>query len=490
MVTATTSPRALAIGMFAMLFATYAYFYQGGGWNENSRMDLVRALVEDRTLAIDRYAENTGDKARFGDHYYSDKAPGTSFLGAPVYALLTIARPLFSTEHDFLVLASWLVTALVVGGATALAGALLYRLGRDLGATDRGALAAAASYGLGTTAFPLSTMLIGHQVAAATLFGTFVLLRQDRERHSPTRSFAAGLLATAAIGVEFPTALCAPLFLAYHASGPERARRVKTFLLGCTLPVLIVGAYLTLAFGSPFQVGYGLLSNPTARSGMLAHGLFGVTYPKPGVLLELVWGRYRGLLPYSPILLLAGAGFFRRVHSRERALAASVAITYLLFVSSYEWWEGGSSFGSRHLGPMLPFLCLPLTWMMDARPKLGAALAVASIGFMTVVTSVQPKPSDQIRDPFFGAIWPAFIRGHIAANNICPVTGRASEPGHRPFLRTASHDAFNAGMFLRARGKRTLAPLFAIWLASLYGFAQATSRRSSSDEALTRPEAP
>ena len=71
----------------AFVFFSYAYFYGGGGWNQDSRFDLVRAIVEQRTLRIDRYQDNTGDKAFFDGHYYSDKAPGTALLASPFVAL-------------------------------------------------------------------------------------------------------------------------------------------------------------------------------------------------------------------------------------------------------------------------------------------------------------------------------------------------------------------------------------------------------------------
>ena len=58
------------------LFVSYAYFYQAGGWNQNSRFDLVRAVVGQRTLRIDAFQQNTGDKAFYRRHWYSDKAPG------------------------------------------------------------------------------------------------------------------------------------------------------------------------------------------------------------------------------------------------------------------------------------------------------------------------------------------------------------------------------------------------------------------------------
>src|SRR5438552_15452015 len=80
-----------ALLIFVVTFVSYAYFYEGGGWSQNSRFDLVRAIVEQGTLRIDAYHENTQDKAYYQGHYYSDKAPGLALLAVPVAA---IARPL------------------------------------------------------------------------------------------------------------------------------------------------------------------------------------------------------------------------------------------------------------------------------------------------------------------------------------------------------------------------------------------------------------
>jgi hypothetical protein len=76
----------LAWLVFIVLFLTYAYFSFDPGWNGWSRMDLTRALVEDRTTRIDRFHNNTGDKSYFRGHYYSDKDPGLSLLAVPAYA--------------------------------------------------------------------------------------------------------------------------------------------------------------------------------------------------------------------------------------------------------------------------------------------------------------------------------------------------------------------------------------------------------------------
>ena len=78
--------------LFVLLFVSFAYFYQAGGWNQNSRFDLVRAITNEHTLNIDPFSHSTGDKAFFEGHYYSDKAPGLALTAVPLVAARA-ARP-------------------------------------------------------------------------------------------------------------------------------------------------------------------------------------------------------------------------------------------------------------------------------------------------------------------------------------------------------------------------------------------------------------
>jgi hypothetical protein len=486
----------LAWGVFALLFVSYAFFYQGGGWNENSRFDLVRAIVDHHTLAIDAYHHNTGDKARFGDHYYSDKAPGLSLVAVPIYAILRLFRPLFWTEHGFVVIASYWVTVLTVGAAGAAAGALVYRAGRKLGATPLGAVLAAAGYGLGTIAFPLSTMLFGHQLAAFLLFLGFLWAWECKDEPVRWKAVCVPLVLGAAVLVELPTAPAAVGLAAYHA-GFKPTRRTLLFAGLAALPVLALGAYFAAAFDSPLRVGYQWLADPSSRDEMRTRGIVGLTYPHISVIAELLMGRFRGLLPYSPILLLAVPGYLialsEKVQTdgapepvlRERRRAAKVAIGvtcyFLLFVSSYAWWQGGSSFGSRHLAPMLPFFALPVALVASRRPGLSTALLMPSVAVMMIVTSVQPKVNDRLQNPFWAGLLPAFSRGVVAANDVCPAIGRIGAEPHRSLVRTARYDAFNLGMLLGGRGPRSLAPLLALWLASAWALAR-TARKEPDDE--------
>lgn len=51
--------RLRALLLFSVIFVSYAYFYEGAGWNQNSRLDMVRAIVEQGTLRIDAFHEDT-----------------------------------------------------------------------------------------------------------------------------------------------------------------------------------------------------------------------------------------------------------------------------------------------------------------------------------------------------------------------------------------------------------------------------------------------
>jgi len=76
-------------GLFIFLIVFLSIIYTFPCWadpNQNSRLDMAFAVVEDGSFQIDRFVWNTVDYAKVGDHYYSDKAPGTALLGIPIYA--------------------------------------------------------------------------------------------------------------------------------------------------------------------------------------------------------------------------------------------------------------------------------------------------------------------------------------------------------------------------------------------------------------------
>jgi hypothetical protein len=52
--------RRIAWLLFAAAFLSFAYFHQGGGWNQNVRFAMVRSIVEEGKFSIDSYLVYAG----------------------------------------------------------------------------------------------------------------------------------------------------------------------------------------------------------------------------------------------------------------------------------------------------------------------------------------------------------------------------------------------------------------------------------------------
>ncbi len=465
-------PRASQALLFVMLLGSYAYFFQGGGWNESSRLDLARAISERRTLAIDAYHLNTFDKSRRGDHFYSDKAPGIGVLGAPIHAVVRALRAPATdrqAEHGLVVASLYVMTVILSGAATAGTGVLVFRLALRNSGDARAALIAALGYGLGTLAFPIATVLFSHALATFLIFLAACWLMEDPE--GGWRSVAAGLAGALAVVCEYPALpALGVLALAALGRGKTGRRRLARFAIGGAAPALVLLVYLAIAFGNPFRVGYQMLADPASAQSMATAGFIGMSWPSVGVMGKLLFSNYRGLFYYCPVLLLGVLGMLwaARCGPARRPVLVSLGmgVYFVLFVSSYAWWEGGSSFGSRHLAPMLPFLCWPMAFIAVHVGWLVGAVATISTLIALVITSVQPKPASHLHNPFFDELLPAFRDGKLARNNVCPLYSDPAPPEHRAVVVDAdgeAHDAWNIGQRLGLAGLGSLLPLLVFW---------------------------
>src|SRR3954451_3997849 len=84
--------RRISEWLFLLTFATYAFFHGGGGWNQNSQLDLTRAIAERHTFRVNAYLGNTGDVSFANQHVYSNKSPALSWIAAAPYAVLAAAE--------------------------------------------------------------------------------------------------------------------------------------------------------------------------------------------------------------------------------------------------------------------------------------------------------------------------------------------------------------------------------------------------------------
>ncbi|MEA2398557.1 MAG: hypothetical protein QOK25_2113, partial [Thermoleophilaceae bacterium] len=154
--------------------------------------------------------------------------------------------------------------------------------------------------------------------------------------------------------------------------------------------VIPLAVYNQLAFGSVFHVGYADV--PNQRS-----GFFGVTVPKPGVALQLLFSSH-GLLVLAPVVGLGVAGtvlLHKRGFRHEAAVVAAVALGFLAYSSGYFLPFGGAVPASRFLIATLPFLCFPLALAYRRWPGPTIGLAAASIVALGIPTITRPLPGGE-----------------------------------------------------------------------------------------------
>jgi hypothetical protein len=126
----------------------------------------------DGSLRIDRYASQTGDKALYGGHVYSDKAPGISFLAVPTVGVMRLSRG--ARRPVALGRLLW-IARLLTGGIAYLVAIVLLRFGAEQ-LRPRAGDRVGVAFGLGTLALPLAATTVGHVAAGALAFGAFLLV--------------------------------------------------------------------------------------------------------------------------------------------------------------------------------------------------------------------------------------------------------------------------------------------------------------------------
>ena len=369
--TARTRHTLAAVGI---VFVALSFAY-GAGWPDVSRLALTQSVAYDGTLRIDRFAPQTQDRADFGGHSYSDKAPGISFLGLPS---LEAARALGAVGpeerargiwHD-----RWLLWALraLTGGLAFVASLALAAVAARRVASDT-APVVAATVGLATMALPMAATVFSHLAAASLAFGAFLLAWRGAER----AWLGAGAAAGAALVCEYQAALAAAIVLVYLVSQTRSARALALYAAGAAPFVAALAVYNAKAFGSPQHFSYRYVTGTFPQQ---HRGFFGLGVPSVGALAHTLFG-HRGLFVVSPVLLLAVAGLvllFQRGLRAEAVTAGAVALAFVVVAAGYFDPYGGLSPGPRFFAPALLFLALGLPEAYRRWPLPTAAVAAVS----------------------------------------------------------------------------------------------------------------
>ncbi len=453
----------VAAVLFALLLLCYTYtFPRWADPNQNSRLDMIFAVVEDGTFQIDDYVENTVDYAKVGGHYYSDKAPGAAFLGIPIYAALKefLGLPITDNimekltnneafkatlredgtgllEHKVrFAIAQTILTFVASALPTALIGVLMYRLLARFTIQLWPRLGVVVGYGLLTPAFAYAGAFYGHQLSTACLFAVFYIVFASQKPLSIPSLLGIGFLLSYSVITEYPAALVAGILFLYTCYHLTERRRIGWVLL--TAGPVAAGwmMYNQALFGGPLTLGYSYseLWQEQHHTGFMSLAL-----PHWEAIWGITFSAFRGLFALSPFLLLAlpGLGLWYRSgeHRPEFWVVLTSVSTMFIFNSSSIMWWGGFAIGPRYLLAMLPFMALPIVlvfrdWKKQSwLPILTTALFLWSlIATWGLTLAGQAFPSDTIRNPLVEYAWPNWRTGNIARNlgNLLHLSGITS----------------------------------------------------------------
>jgi len=479
----TPASQRTQILLFILGLGVYSYFYQAGGWNQNSRFDLVRSIVEQGSAKIDRYHENTGDKARRGDHYYCDKAPGVSWLAVPVYAGVYGAGGGGDMGSTCLAAASYLATVWAVSIPAAMALVMLFRLLAIMGLSMPASLAVSLAYGFGTLAFPYATLFYGHQLSASLLLIGFALLvqaRQAPQARSRGFYFATGVLLGYSITVEYPAVLAVAVLGAYALWFVKPRERLMALVFGIAVPVLTLMAYHAIVFGGPLTVPYDFSTQEHRGQGFF----MGLGAPLDGAIRGVLISSHRGLFYSAPWLLFAlpGAAWLwrRRKFRAEGVVCVVVSLLFVWLNVSLVDWAGGATFGARYLILAIPFLAIVAGGLASRPAETASRLARGavwgifsvmagwSVSHMLLATAVLPEVEVYYGRPFQERLYPAFRLGLLGVNT------QSFDSSEKPAY--GQPEAWNLGGLLGLEGRATLIPL-ALFTVSITGLMLQSVRR-------------
>jgi hypothetical protein len=412
--------------LFAVLYLyAFPYFDRLRSAQEMPRLLLTQEIVDRGTFQLDRRLVDMGSRNDLSigpdGHYYANKSPGPSFVAIPAYLVCKLLG-VTSIPGNM-----WAIRFGAVTLPALLFLPFFYRLTGRFTTDERARRAALAAYAIAGPVVPYSMILLAHQLAAVCLGGAFyaaVTLVRSTPRWPRATALVGGFLAGASLLMDYQAALAAPVVGIYLiARSRQRLRDLPPFIAGGIPPVVALGAYHTVCFGSPFRISYGYGLDTAPKEGVM--GFIGPNWDAFWYTLFTPSNGLFVLAPWAVLAIVGAVAIWRDPERRARVgpeavAAASLVGVYLLFLSSMLPYmtRGGWAVGPRQLVGALPFV----GWLAAAgfevagrrvwtRVLAFAAVIAGAVVFLAAATTYPHWP-DGLRNPLYELVFRLLWRGY------------------------------------------------------------------------------
>jgi len=357
--------------LFVLFGAVYTSTAFGGidSFDGEMMFRVTESLVERHSLVV-------SDEIFHSNEPYAVYGLGTSLFAIPLY----LAGKLLGNNTRLVVsLFNPIVTALTVS--------LLYYFALRLGFSRLTGLFLGVCFGLGSLAWPYTKTFFSEPLIALLLLCATYSAYAFRQTQRPLSVLALGLALGAGIITREDTLLVVPCFLLYLAWPVRREWRIRLreallLLVPLFVLVLVTWWYHDLRFHS-------LLSGYVEKTGNRFDWTVGTFVT--GVY-GLLFSTGEGLVFFTPLALLSVLSWrhFWACQKAECVLFTFLVVERTALFAFLVRWYGGVCWGPRYIVPTIPFLILPIGFLLRSPDWLSwrRRLVVGSLFFISFLAQL------------------------------------------------------------------------------------------------------
>lgn len=388
------------VKIFLTIWFIFIFFISnyGGNYMANSMLYQTMSIIDRGDFIIDDYVkegckESGCDHSFYDGYFYSGEPPGNSIIALPIYFIfkpifkLIIPEMFLDYSHLRLsvIFLNILATIFIPSLLSALLGVLIYKILKYFTKNKKKRLIVTFLFSFGTLFFMYSTGYYSRVMASFFLFLSFYLLfKMKKDGVKNHLLFFSGLSAASAISFEYISSTIILFLLFLYLLTFLRDKRIFIFILGAIIPIILLAIYHYTTFGSFFSTPYHNRARAGARAAYSTTSMGELTYPNLNCIFGLSFSFNKGFLIYMPILLLSFYGIY--LGFKKKKFFVDILFILLIFLATFFYnsslsisWEMNCCFGPRALIPMIPFLILPLIFVIKKHFKLVLGFGLISI---------------------------------------------------------------------------------------------------------------